>query len=58
MNSSIPGFESGKSKEPQTTYHRLQTKADGSSNLPGAIFFKEVIRSSYDTKKAKTSIRC
>ena len=40
--SSTPGFESGKNVEPQTTYHRLQTKADGSSNLPGAIFFQYV----------------
>ena len=39
MNSSTPEFESGKKVEPQTTYHRLQTKTDGSSNLPGAIFW-------------------
>jgi len=35
--SSTPEFESGKKSELQTTYHRLQTKTGGSSNLPGAI---------------------
>ena len=38
MKGSTPVFESGKKSEPQTTYHLLQTKADGSSNLPGAIY--------------------
>ncbi len=40
--SSTPGFESGKSVEPQTTYHRPQTNTDSSSNLPGAILFLKI----------------
>lgn len=45
-SSSTLEFESGKMSEPQTTYHRPQTKMAGSSNLPGAINFSTSPRSS------------